>query len=54
MNDAYTWVTEHRMATEDGYWSLGCLADIQSTAVFGMTYYSDVPDDVAVANLRVT
>ncbi len=54
VNDAYTWVTEHRMATEDGYFSLGCLADIQSTAVFGMTYYSDVPDDVAVANLRVT
>ncbi len=54
VNDAYTWVTEHRMAAEDGYFSWGCLADIQSTAVFGMTYYSDVPDDVSVANLRVT
>ncbi len=54
VNDAYTWVAEHRMATEDGYFSFGCMADIQSTAVFGMTYYSDVPDDAAVANLRVT
>ncbi|HYV08965.1 MAG TPA: hypothetical protein VEL81_05250, partial [Thermoplasmata archaeon] len=54
VNDAYTWVTEHRMATEDGYWSWGCLADIWSTGVFGLTYYADVPDDVATANVRMT
>jgi len=54
VNDDYTWVTEHRLATEDGYYSLGCLADIWSTSVFGLTYYADVPDNVATANVRMT
>ena len=54
VNDAYTWVTEHHMATEDGYFSFGCMADIKSTGVFGLTYYADVPDDVASANVRMT
>ncbi len=58
VNDAYTWVTEHRMATEDRYWSYACPppigSEIASTSVFGMTYYSDVPDDAPTAQLRVT
>jgi len=54
VNDAYTWVTEHRMATEDVYWSAGCLSNIASTAVFDLTYYADVPDDVASVSVRGT
>src|SRR3989441_726095 len=54
VNDAYTWVTQHLQATEDGYWSLGCFANIWSTASFQMSYYADVPDDVSTFTLRMT
>ena len=54
MNDAYTWVTEHRWATEDVYFSFPCGSNIASTAVFDLTYYADVPDDVASASVRGT
>ena len=58
VNDAYTWVTEHRVSNEEPFTSWACPPPIPttqySTSSFGMTYYSDVPDDVATANLRVT
>ncbi len=58
VNDAYTWVTEHRTATEDRYWSFACPpligSEIASTSAFQMTYYADVPDDVAAFSLRMT
>jgi hypothetical protein len=54
VNNDYTWVTEHRVATEERYWSWGCWADISSTSVFYMTYYADVPDDVSTVNIRST
>ncbi|HYV08829.1 MAG TPA: LamG-like jellyroll fold domain-containing protein, partial [Thermoplasmata archaeon] len=54
VNDAYTWVTEHRWATEDVYFSIPCLSNIASTAVFDLTYYADVPDDIASASVRGT
>ena len=46
VNDDYTWVTEHRLGSADG--------TDDHTATFGPTYYSDVPDDVAVARVRIT
>src|SRR2546427_625411 len=54
VNDAYTWVTQHLQATADGYWSLGCFANIWSSAPFQMSYYADVPDDVSTFTLRMT
>ena len=53
-NDAYTWVTEHRVATEEGYWSVGCFADIKTTSIFFLTYYSDVPDGTSSVSMRMT
>ncbi len=46
VNDDYTWVTEHRMASADG--------SDDHTATFYGTYYADVPDDRAVASVRTT
>ncbi len=58
VNDAYTWVTEHRVANEESFTSWACPPPIPttqySTSSFGMTYYSDVPDNAPTANIRVT
>jgi hypothetical protein len=58
VNDAYAWVTEHRMATEDSYTSWACPPLIPTTqyatSAFYMTYYADVPDDVPWATIRIT
>jgi hypothetical protein len=44
VNDAYTWVTEHRMGSADG--------TDDHTATFDLTYYADVPDDTSSVSVR--
>jgi hypothetical protein len=42
----YTWVTAHRLGTDDGI--------DDHTSSFWMTYYADVPDDVSGVSIRTT
>lgn len=57
VNDAYSWVTEHRGAALDPFISVLCPVGVPtvrySTSDFGLSYYADVPDDVNSVTIQV-
>ena len=55
VNDDYTWVTQHRVATLDKLdQACGWPNPQYTTSYFGYTYYADVPDDVSTVSIRAT
>jgi len=55
VNDDYTWVTKHELATLDQFGTSCGWPDPQySTSYFGYTYYADVPDNVSTVSIRAT
>src|SRR3989454_663943 len=55
VNDDYTWVTQHKLATLDKLdQACGWPNPQYTTSYFGYTYYADVPDDVSAVSIRAT